>query len=149
MENERVREIKFRAYNKYWKRIMEPWETCKVPLINCNGETYDFHYGDCPHESYYGKDKHYVLMQWIGRKDKNGNDIYEKDIVRGEGFIGLVIWRAQTNAFDVTIPVGLGIYEEGLLWETDKVEVIGNLYENPELLEYTAKNPVSPNSEGE
>lgn len=69
-----------------------------------------------------------VLMQYTGLKDKNGKEIYEGDILRGpKKFRAEVIF--EDGAFTV---------RKNLLYFQRKpmdLEVIGNIYENPELLE--------------
>lgn len=79
--------------------------------------------------------QNYELMQSTGLKDKNGTEIYEGDIVSanhprlGE-FIGFV-----DNAIGNFKVRGVGQYEY-LSDDLDGTyEVIGNIYENPELLE--------------
>ena len=88
------------------------------------------------------------LMQFTGLKDKNGKEIYEGDILRysfgdGEGYtqhVGEVVWDGcfymvgglagwWTKTFKSHM-------QETLRASTKKVvcEVIGNIYENPELI---------------
>ena len=69
------------------------------------------------------------LMQYTGLKDKNGNEIYESDIVKRYANNGLV--KYIENKFVISIPVGK---REIIIGNLDNTEVIGNIYENPELL---------------
>ena len=81
----------------------------------------------------------FILMQSTGLKDKNGNEIFEGDIVK----------FTITNGFDYVVDeYGAVIYKQGAFFivkdfaeylisyvYTKEVEVIGNIYENQELLE--------------
>lgn len=80
------------------------------------------------------------LMQFTGLKDKNGVEIYEGDIVEHRNFIKelLGIYEVQWGQFgftlfDPTSPNTLSHYIS-----PDLLEVVGNVYENKDLLE--AKN---------
>ena len=73
------------------------------------------------------------LMQSTGLKDKHGKDIYEGDIVRGErdGEAGMrqVMWSHRLAGFLPFCSDNDPRFDEHTL-----LEVIGNMYEHPELL---------------
>lgn len=88
-----------------------------------------------------------TVMQYIGRKDKNKRKIYEGDILKvtsedGESYVATVKWFGDEGypAFDLEgIPETWNydanalatIFQSGV----ETCEVIGNIFENPELLE--------------
>lgn len=79
----------------------------------------------------------YVIMQSTGLKDKNGVDVYQGDIIRcTRGCPHEVIWLEEYGgAFFGGMPAWyLSGLKKGYAW-TGEEEVIGNIYENPELLE--------------
>lgn len=93
---------------------------------------------------YFEVDKQAVIMQSTGLKDLNGVEIFEGDIVsvrnhpfqKTESSVGIEIdgdYKVSWNEYDLTWCAG------NLLLARIKpyVTVIGNIYENPELLEGT------------
>lgn len=86
----------------------------------------------------------YVLMQFTGLLDKNGKEIYEGDIVKYEGYGGLYTEFSTVSFLEgqfVTrwekafIDVLDGGWDDcGLRHVNEDSEVIGNIYQNPELL---------------
>ena len=80
-----------------------------------------------------------TLGQYTGLKDKNGKEIYEGDIVKSiGGKIGYVVFLAQEMGYVVVwdnCDTRLGHRNRGGGYGDDlSIEVIGNVYDNEELL---------------
>lgn len=76
-----------------------------------------------------------TLCQYTGLTDKNGQKIWENDIVRNEeGDIGVVQWFEEHAAFMIWNKTKNCVC---YLAENDfsKIEIVGNEFDNPELLE--------------
>jgi len=90
----------------------------------------------------------YELMQYIGIRDKNDKEIYEGDVVADVGedepCIHKIIWDEDKLSWNLETRLdeegnfGQGIYDD--LYDgvknrkTEYFEIIGNIYENPELI---------------
>lgn len=84
-----------------------------------------------------------ILMQSTGLKDKNGKEIFEGDIITN-GIDRADVKNHQTLGFYTVLNGREYFFARGISFEnfeenaeefSEAVEIIGNIYENPELLE--------------
>ena len=82
------------------------------------------------------KEEDFVLRQYTGLKDKNGKEIWEGDIVEYETLSskGGLFGKTRNEVKFIRGYFELVPYEDKRWGGYQNLEVIGNIYENPELL---------------
>ena len=73
-----------------------------------------------------------TICQCTGLKDKNGKLIWENDICKYQ-------WRGKTKIDVIKYDAPMFSYSRAMRWDLDHDEVIGNIFDNPELLESEEK----------
>jgi len=131
-----VREIKFRAWCPSKKAFINGFNMFGFSTgqgsVATFLERYDTRW----------KPEDFILMQFAGMKDKNGREIYEGDIVEGRppNYVGICRGVVEYGALAFAF---VGKKQDGERWfdtvtnpthTIADIEVIGNIYENPELL---------------
>ena len=124
-----MREIKFRAWHKE-KKIMG--EVLGIDILH-KEIFFSNEDADCYEHTDF---KDIELMQYTGLKDKNEKEIYEGDILklRDNHGIQLVKYHDEWSAFIVESQKDTSVGVLGLYFDKEDFEIIGNAYENPELL---------------
>lgn len=120
-----MRDLKFRAWDKVNKKISLPFNIYEY------SEDQDSEYGRFHFPSI--EDGGCEIMQFTGHKDKNGKEIYEGDIC-SIGFNVQIKWDEEKARFGFSYVGGNSIMDQ--FWHRcpKDIIVIGNLYENPELM---------------
>lgn len=129
-----MREIKFRIWDKSNKVMYD-----KV-LIGNYPETVALVWDkyDGKEDWYHIEPKVCKVMQYTRYKDRNNKEIYEGDIIQYlnteklEDYpnVGQVYLSDEQGRFYIDIELD---YEE--MWNKEYIEIIGNIYENPELIQ--------------
>jgi uncharacterized phage protein (TIGR01671 family) len=127
-----MREIKFRAWDIKGKRMIAFEDMFEFDPGNYQVSV-DDHDG---HALYYGKLPHTCeLMQYTGLVDKNGKEVWEGDIVK---YTEDGVYEDEERSTVVFENCGFWLdkhdNEYGYWPEAEDIEVIGNIYESPELI---------------
>lgn len=130
--------LKFRAWDKIAKKMSE------VTAIDFSTKPFRVFYKGYGNENYFNQDA--ILMQSTGFHDKNGVEIFEGDVLNcGHLFTGSPfeeedeyeeekgVVKFINCGFNVEFKDANALFIDIMLTCED-IEVIGNIYESPELL---------------
>jgi uncharacterized phage protein (TIGR01671 family) len=147
--------LKFRVWDKITQRMIYPGETVVDEMgdsffimIDQKGFIYEVY--DSPLGYYLEENsERYELMRCINSEDKNGKDLYVGDIVRfehfgeeikgiikdhgDEAFVVQITYAYRDIGWGEKVPITFYDYDgRNFIWNA--LEVIGNIYQNPELI---------------
>ncbi|MDK1672835.1 YopX family protein [Staphylococcus saprophyticus] len=127
--------IKFR----FWDKDEKYFITEATIVLDKDGsvEGIEYYHTKLGH-SVYNDISYYELMQSTGHKDKHGVEIFESDVVKHDPVpnpfytnINFEIVRARTGEWRIDSFRGGSV----LAFHNHQIEIIGNIYENSELIE--------------
>ena len=142
-----MREIKFRAWDKQDRRMITheqdfiPLKVTNLGVLRLNPNI------EKDNWEFMNRDRFY-LMQHTGLKDRNGKEIYEGDIIKYNDYVvdpetdevydreitGVIKYNEEYQTLDILVDEKR-IDEYWIVRTSEcEVEVIGNIYENEELL---------------
>lgn len=127
-----MRNIKYKAYIKDYKQIAD----VEILELLPNGEVQSVVIRDneLNEEVYRVTQGQFALMEFIEHWDIEGNEVYTGHIVSflasGRNYIGVVEWDNSSASYTLKTKDHYNEYFN----EVDNLKVLGNIYENKELL---------------
>lgn len=126
-----MKEFNFRAWDKKNKKMIYPpgcYESNPGPTVTFDGRCY-----------IEGKYQDLIYLPWTGLIDKDAEYIYEGDLLGGVYDGGAILYCDECKTLtyqtsDMCFACEGEVHWYELIEEDGALEVLGNIYENPELL---------------
>lgn len=132
-----MREIKFRAYDKERKEFLSCGQILIAIKSGANPKESP-QYLDILKDADMFKDR-FEIMQYTGLKDDNGREIYDGDILQILDIYGIykgyIDWWGDRWVVMYKISESKELQRQSLITTAMNRQIIGNIYENPDLLE--------------
>ena len=127
-----MREIKF----KLWDKVRKEWVSPNTNIVlKQDGKPYEVYSCFDGELEYEDVSKLFDVVVSTGLKDKNGKEIYEGYILRiGNDLVEEVEWVEVGNWMGEKQPM-VGFISHGTIYKNSPIEIIGNIYENKDLIE--------------
>lgn len=129
-----MRKIKFRAFLKTKKMMVDIYDISLNPA-------YIIGFSNDEYVGISNIIDDFELMQFTGLYDKNGKEIYEGDIIKytnnqkgvyeiGKKMKGFIVFNEYNQCY-----LSKNNFQKDMNWQyAENIKVIGNIYENPELI---------------
>ena len=127
-----MREIKFRAWDNFFKQMY--YFDFENNIEVRSGHLWIVH----EEGAISSKSPSIKIMQYTELKDKNGTEIYEGDIVKVKDIYSNIEYVGFVDFADASFIIKTS-YMSAYRWMDYEVEILGNVYENQELLEEEEK----------
>jgi uncharacterized phage protein (TIGR01671 family) len=124
------REIEFRAWHRQQKYIYDNIAVSDEHTVGYEAQKNNFNAETS---------KDIVVLQFTGRRDKNGKKIFEGDILKVNRVAGPVVvrWNDEAVGFVLENPQAATAAKRQVDWPGGErsIKILGNIFENPEILE--------------
>lgn len=137
-----MREIEFRCWDKVnkkmWHNVQNAYDTLHHHCLHSEDENCECFFDNCSFGAVL-VDNDLIVMQYTGLKDKNRVKIFEGDLIELDGYgRGKVVFDEamfQYKPLGFSWQIEPGVNCDAFYPTIDaQLEIIGNIYENPELL---------------
>jgi len=125
--------LKFKAFNKITKKVY------RSGTLSFSTDRHSFiMFSDKKDVGDY-KDQEVEIMQFIGQMDKANDELYQRDIIEIEGKRYIIVWDNNRGGWSITDVERRVVMKSFGRSEANNSKLIGNEFENPNLLNPSAE----------